>query len=481
MLALVTFLSLVGGVLWLANFRLDIWKGALNQLNLHCSENGAESTRGGPFSSCGSAFSSKEDLVQREETQLTASGTIEATQVRVAPEVSGTLNRVLVHEGDAVGQGDVLAEIDTRLIDASIAEAEANLALAQAQLARVESGARSEEIALLKALVALAEVQEQGAHDAWQDAILLRDNPQELDLQVAAVQTEVAALEQRTVQAIALKNGAELMDALGSRQVDWVRSGIDITIDVPGLGSQTFHQDLAEGEKRQAWANWNLASTDLWSAWVKLNQAQAAQIAAERNKQSLLDQRANPQQLQIQVAQARAAYGRAVAATEAARADLVLAQAGAREEQVTVARTAVAQAQAAVESLQTQRTKYILRSSMDGLVLMCAVHEGELAQPGRSLLTLGNLDVVEVVLYVAEEEMGQVALGQLVEVTADSFPDQAFTGQVIWISDQAEFTPKNVQTREDRVNTVYPVKVSILNPSLRLRPGMPVDAVFAVG
>lgn len=454
-LALAALLALLGGGLALVYLRPDVWQSALTRLNLLA--------------------------VQPAEIQLTASGTIEAKQVRIAPEVSGHLDRLLVHEGDAVGQGEVLAEIDTRLIDASVAEAEATLAVAEAQLARLEAGARPEAIAVLEAAVAVAGVQEQGAHDAWQDAILLRDNPQELDLQIAAAQTELDVLEKRTAQAIALKNGAELMDALGGRQVEMVRSGIDVTIDIPGLGRQTFHQDFAEGEKRQAWANWNLVSTDLWSAWVRLNQAQAAQIAAEQTQQSLLAQRANPQQLQVQVAQAQAAYRRALAATETARADLALAQAGATEEQVTVARTAVDQAQAALEALETQRAKYVLRSSIDGLVLMCAGHEGELAQPGRSLLTLGSLDQVEVVLYVAEEEMGQVTLGQLVEVLADSFPSQAFTGHVTWISDQAEFTPKNVQTKEDRVSTVYAVKVSIPNPDHRLRPGMPVDAVFAAG
>ena len=101
-----------------------------------------------------------------------------------------------------------------------------------------------------------------------------------------------------------------------------------------------------------------------------------------------------------------------------------------------------------------------------------------MALPGKTLLSLANLDAVDLTIYVPETEVGQVALDQQVAVTVDSFPGQTFMGHVIFISDQAEFTPKNIQTKEERVNTVFAVKVRIPNPDHKLKPGMPADATL---
>ena len=92
-------------------------------------------------------------------------------------------------------------------------------------------------------------------------------------------------------------------------------------------------------------------------------------------------------------------------------------------------------------------------------------------------MALANLDQVTLTVYVPEADLGQVALGQSVQVTVDAYPD-AFAGTVSHIASQAEFTPRNVQTQEERVHMVFAVKVSLENPDLRLKPGMPADAVF---
>lgn len=407
---------------------------------------------------------------------IRASGTIEARQVVVAPEIGGALDRLLVSEGDSVSQGQPLAEIDTSLLDAQVAEAEAALALAQAQLARTEAGLRSEEIAVAAAAVTLAQAQSQAAHSAWQDAILLRDNPQELDLQIAAARSQLAVLDQRIAQLIALKDGAELLDDLRQRQVELVKSGVDVAVDIPGLGQQSFHYDFAEGEKRQGYAAWNLASTDLWTAWVRLNQALAVKDAASRQLDDLLALRANPQEAGVKVAQAEAAYRQALAAEGVAQARLELVQAGPSTEQIELARSGVRQAEAALQALAVLRDKYTLKSPIDGKVLERSAHQGEIAQAGQPLLTLGNLDLVELKIYVAEPDMGKLYLGQDVQISVDSHPGQVFIGQVSWIADKAEFTPRNVQTQDERLNTVFAVEVSIPNADQRLKLGMPADA-----
>jgi len=415
---------------------------------------------------------------EAEKGGITASGFIEVRQVALAPEVSGHVDHLTVDEGDQVVEGQVLVEIDTQLLDAQIAEAEAAVEMARAQLARVQAGARAEEVALAEAAVVMAKAQREAAFQAWQDAILLRDNPQELDLQIADVQSQIATWDHHIQQMAAFKDAAELMDALRERQVKIVEEGIDWSTTVPGVGHLSGHYDFPEGDKRRTWAGWNLATTDLWSAWVNLNQAVAARDAAQQNLRDLLALRHNPQQAQVQVARAEADYRQSAAGVLVAQANLDLIRTGPTQEQIEVARTGLEQAQAALDTLQVQRKKYTLHAPITGMITERLIRQGEKALPGTSLLMLGNLDSVDLTIYVPEPEVGQVFLGQYVEVTVDSFPGEKFPGQVVWVSDEAEFTPKNVQTKEERVSTVFAVKVNIPNSDHRLSPGMPADAVL---
>jgi HlyD family secretion protein len=415
---------------------------------------------------------------EAETAGITASGFIEVRQVAIAPEVSGRIARLRADEGDQVREDQVLIEIDTALLDAQIDEAEAAVAMAEAELARVAAGARAEDIAAAEAAVVMAEAQRDAAQQAWQDAIVLRDNPQELNMQIASARSQIAVVEHRIQQMAALKDAAELVDDLRERQVKIVEEGVDWSVKLPDGRKLSGHAEVPEGEKRQAWAGWNLATTDMWSAWVYLNQAIAARDAAQQNLNDLLALRDNPQQANVQVAQALAAYQQARAAVEVAKANLDMARAGATQEQVDVAGTGVEQARAALDALKVQRQKYTLYAPNGGMVVERIGNEGENALPGTTLLTLGNLDTVDLTIYVPEPDVGKVSLEQLVEVSVDSFPGETFLGHVVWISDKAEFTPKNVQTKEERVNTVFAVKVRIPNPDHKLKPGLPADAVL---
>jgi HlyD family secretion protein len=118
-----------------------------------------------------------------------------------------------------------------------------------------------------------------------------------------------------------------------------------------------------------------------------------------------------------------------------------------------------------------------LKAPSGGVILERLVHTGELAVPGAPLFTLADLDQVTLTVYVPEADLGRVSLGQDVEVTVDAY-DQVFAGQVTHIASQAEFTPKNIQTQEERVHMVFAVKIRLDNPDQLLKPGMPADAVF---
>ncbi|MDO9066100.1 MAG: efflux RND transporter periplasmic adaptor subunit, partial [Chloroflexota bacterium] len=157
------------------------------------------------------------------------------------------------------------------------------------------------------------------------------------------------------------------------------------------------------------------------------------------------------------------------------------ARAGASPEQVRVAQAGVAQADAAVLSLLVMLDQSTLRAPIAGLVIARSVEEGEMAIPGASLLTLANLDEVRLTLYIAEDRIARVRLGQTVRVQVDSFAGRAFEGKVSYISPQAEFTPRAVQTQEERVKTVFAVRVTIANQDHALKLGMPADAVLGLG
>ncbi len=119
-----------------------------------------------------------------------------------------------------------------------------------------------------------------------------------------------------------------------------------------------------------------------------------------------------------------------------------------------------------------------IRAPLNGVVLERLFEPGELATPGSTLLVLGDLFTLNLTVYVPEDRYGQVILGHTYPVTVDSFPGTTFKGIVTHIADQAEFTPRNVQTAEGRKTTVFAVRLSMANPDLKLKPGMPADVNF---
>jgi HlyD family secretion protein len=121
-----------------------------------------------------------------------------------------------------------------------------------------------------------------------------------------------------------------------------------------------------------------------------------------------------------------------------------------------------------------------LRSPINGIVLMRAAEPGEITTAGGSLLVVADLNIVTLTVFVPEDKYGQVYLGRDYPVTVDSFPNMVFTGTVTRISDQAEFTPRNAQSISGRKNTVYAVKLTIPNPNLDLKPGMPADVTLNI-
>jgi HlyD family secretion protein len=212
-----------------------------------------------------------------------------------------------------------------------------------------------------------------------------------------------------------------------------------------------------------------VARQDLDRAASDLAAAQGA-VQATRERLGILEE--GPRREDIRAAEAD--RDRAAAALEAAHANA--SSLDLRQQDVRVAEASVGEAQAAVRRLETQVAELRVLAPVDGTVLSKVSELGEVIPAGKTVVVLGDLDHPWIKIYVPETALGAVRLGAPTRVFVDSFPGRPFHGVVTWIADQAEFTPKNVQTQEERVNLVYAVKVSIQDAARRLKAGMPADA-----
>lgn len=149
-----------------------------------------------------------------------------------------------------------------------------------------------------------------------------------------------------------------------------------------------------------------------------------------------------------------------------------------RPEEIRAADARLAQAEAAADLLRRTILDCTVAAPADGVITRRLAEPGEYVIPGGGLLVLSRLDSVHVMIYLTTAEVGHVRLGDAAEVRIDAFPDRPFPGQVTYISPEAEFTPKNVQTKDDRVKLVFGVKVEIPNPDGHLKPGLPCDAAI---
>jgi multidrug resistance efflux pump len=397
---------------------------------------------------------------QEDGSGWVASGVISAEEIRLSSSVGGHIAAVYATEGDRVGAGQALLALDASLLDAQLDAAEAQLRVAEAILRQAASGSRPGAIAIAEAQLAQARAGNQAALQGLTDAQALRDNPQELQLQIAVAGAQVEAAEYRLQSAIAAKDAAEVAKGaaafVGTQIHDW-----RLPVPPPQIPD----------ELRYATYEW-------WQAWAGVEAATASLEDAKAQLGYWLSVRANPQELDAQVAMSEATVAQAAAAVEAAQAQLDGYKAGATEEQLAVARSRVSQAQAALDTLSQRREEMVIIAPVTGTVLSRVAHAGEVAAPGGTLLTVADLAELKLTVYVAENQLGLVGLKQTVLVTVDAFPGQEFEGWVSHIADQAQYTPRNVATKQERATTVYGVDIVLPNAAGLLKPGMSADATF---
>lgn len=147
-----------------------------------------------------------------------------------------------------------------------------------------------------------------------------------------------------------------------------------------------------------------------------------------------------------------------------------------RPEEIAQAKANLKKAAASVELLKKNIRDCYVVSPINGFVVKQFVEVGETVTPMSSLVKISNLSSVNLIIYVSEVELGKIKLGQKADITIDTYPDKKYEGKVTYISPEAEFTPKNIQTQDERTKLVFAVKIEISNKNFELKPGMPADA-----
>ena len=219
---------------------------------------------------------------------------------------------------------------------------------------------------------------------------------------------------------------------------------------------------------------------DINQAEQNLNQAKVNFETAERDKirfKNLYDSRSITQKQ----------YEDAIARYDLMNAQYISAQENYnkvkkifRQEEIEQAKANLNKATAGVELLKKNIRDCYVISPIKGFIVKTFVERGESVSPMSSLFKVSDLDEVELVVYVSEEELGYVKLGQKADVTIDTYKDKSYEGKVTYISSEAEFTPKNIQTKEERTKLVFAVKITIPNKDYDLKSGMPADAVIKI-
>lgn len=400
-----------------------------------------------------------------DETALTASGTIEATQVNVAPEIAGKVTEVFVEEGESVSTNIPLLSLDPSLLTAQRAVSSAAVDSAIAALAVSQT---KYDQTLEAALAAQAA---QRSKD-WQTAVPGEfDQPNwyiAQDQQIVSTQTELDAAKKAIDDANAnltrvisdLKNSdyMKIETALADARAAFVIAQ-QVKDQAAGANNSGELGNAAQDYYDDALSNLDDAEKDYDDM---LNSDEAKDVAYARGKALVAQQRYD------------AAYARLLTLQTGADSPAVIAAA----KELDKAKAALAQAEASLALMDAQTAKLEIKAPMDGIILTRNVEPGEFVQPGAAAFTLADLGNLTITVYIPEDRL-TVKLGQAAEVSVDSFPGEVFAASVIYISDKAEFTPRNVQTVEGRSSTVFAVKLSVQDPEGKLKIGMPADVTFS--
>ncbi|MCU1237144.1 MAG: secretion protein HlyD family protein [Candidatus Solibacter sp.] len=361
------------------------------------------------------------------DNRLLISGNIELDEVNIAFKTAGRLTERAVDEGDSVKKGQVVARLDRDQL--------------LAQRDREQAGLASSESQLVQAHTAVE----------LQRASLAAD--------IETRQADLASTEARLAE---LRNGARPQEKL------------DVRAAVEAAASEVDRAKKDWDRAQTLYKNDDISTAQFDQYRNRYESAQAMlKQAQERESLTLAGPRV--EQVNAQSAQVARARG-SVKMAEANSLELKR-----REQEITTRRAEIARSKASLALLDAQLSDTIAISPVDGVVLVKAADVGEVVAPGTTIVTVGDIDHPWLRGYVNETDLGKVKIGSKVRVTTDTYPGKVYNGRVAFLSSQAEFTPKQIQTQQERVKLVYRVKIEVENPGRELKSNMPADAEILLG
>jgi HlyD family secretion protein len=359
---------------------------------------------------------------KERSAELYYSGTIEATQANLAFQLSGRVKEVLIDEGEKVEKDQILAVLDQE-------EFLARRNAARADLERF--------INTRKQMEAL------------------------LDLNRAVIPAEVERAE-AAVKALSAELG-QLEAGYRVQEVEQARLNV--------LKAQTTMEEARRNKVRfnRLYREGIVAEKENDAVVLKYETA-LKDYEKARKAHELLKEGFRKEAIEI----AGAKLQESRAALKEARSNLKKIEVVERELEASRALVQAAGSSLEVAEIQVGYTE--LKAPFNGIVVSRNIEPGEVVSPGREVLSVADLSRVELKIFVDETEIGKIKTGQGAEVRIDTFPGKTYSGSVSFISPEAEFTPKVIQTHKERVKLVYLVKITVPNPDLELKPGMPADA-----
>lgn len=367
---------------------------------------------------------------------IEASGTIEATESDLGPKVQGRLVDLRVRDGDQVRKGQILAVLERLDPTLNLDQARANVAAARAQVTAAQAAYDLQQTTYATTLTQANEgvsIAQSGLGQAGENL---------------GIETHAATLAVDQAQA---QLGAS-QSAYNHAKIDLARArSLVSTGDIP---QQTLDD----------------ATNEYATASAQLQAAHDALALAQANRRNI-------QIRQLEVLASRSQHRQSIAALESAKAERELV--AQRYAQLLTAQGQLAQAGAALGLAQDQVHETRVVAPFDGYIISHNFEVGDLIQPGSAVMTVGDLVHPYVYVYVSETDLPHIKTGMHADVTIDGMPGRTFIGVVTEISNTAEFTPENVQTKEERIEyLVFRVKIQFTDTTGSLKPGLPADAVI---
>lgn len=359
--------------------------------------------------------------------RILVSGNIELTEIKAAFKIPGKLVELHAEEGSPVTQGMLLARLDAEQLHRTRGRDQAGMASASSQLSQTQTAVELQR-ASLEAELELRRADVEQAEARLRE-LLAGSRHQEIQAAQAVLEEARAQHEQA--------------------RADWER------------GQRLYKND-----------DISKAQYDQFKFRFKSSGA-----TAKRAEENLKLVQEGPRVEDIDAARALVARARAsLKMTEAGRLELKR-----REQELEARRAELDRARAQVSILDSQLDDTSVFSPINGVVLVKSAEPGEVLAAGTTFATLGDLDNPWLRAYINETDLGRVKLGAKVKVTTDSFPGKIYWGKVSFIASEAEFTPKQIQTSEERVKLVYRIKIDVSNPDHELKANMPADAEILLG